>query len=62
MKKISAEKMSNVKNLLMTGMTGYEVAEKSGVSTATVNRARKELMREGKNLWHTDNWMDVMGY
>ena len=52
MKKISVEKKEQVKALLKTSMTGYEVAEIAEVSTATVNKIRKELEQQGFDIWH----------
>lgn len=52
MKKISVEKKEEVKMILRSGLVGYEVAEKAGVSISTVNKIRKELQREGFDIWH----------
>ena len=52
MKKISVEKKEEVKMILRSGLVGYEVAEKTGVSISTVNKIRKELQREGFDIWH----------
>lgn len=52
MKRISNETKELVKSLLKSGLVGYEVAEKAKVSTATVNKCRKELEEDGFDTWH----------
>ena len=52
MKRISEQKKEEIRMILKTGLTGYEVAEQTEVSIATVNKIRKELEREGFDIWH----------
>lgn len=52
MKKISAAKIEKIKGLLKCGMVGDEVAKHAGVSVATVNKVRKEVQKEGFDIWH----------
>ncbi len=52
MKRISEQKKEEIRMILKTGLTGYEVAEQAEVSVATVNKVRKELEREGFDIWH----------
>ena len=51
--KITADKRNEVKNLLMNGFRGYEIAEKTGISEASVTKIRKELQDDGFQIWHT---------
>lgn len=52
MKRITEEKKQEIRRVLETSATGYETAEKCGVSISTVNKVRKELEREGFDIWH----------
>ena len=52
-RRISEEKRNRIKSLLMTGHRGYEVAEMTGVSEATITKIRGELQRNGCQIWHT---------
>ena len=52
MSRITKETKELVKSLLKCGLVGYEVAEKAGVSIATVNKCRKELEESGFDIWH----------
>ena len=52
MKKISESKKSEIMNALKCGMVGIEVADRTGVSVATVNKIRKELEVNGFDIWH----------
>lgn len=53
MKKIGIEVKNEIKRLLIHGDRGYEIAEKTGVSTWVVTQVRKDLQREGFDIWHT---------
>ena len=50
---ISEEKKARIKSMLKTGYRGYEIAEMTGVSTATVTKIRGELQKDGFQIWHT---------
>ena len=54
-KKLTEEKIFEIKQALKCGLTGYEIAEMTGVSTASVTKVRKELEKGGFNLWHRTN-------
>lgn len=53
MKKIDEYTKMQVRNALKSGMVGLDVASRTGVSTATVTKIRKEMEREGFDIWHT---------
>lgn len=52
MKKISAEKIDQVRSMLRCGMRGDDIADRVGVSTSTVNKVRKEEQIKGFDIWH----------
>lgn len=52
MRKINQETIDKVRALLKCGLTGYEVAEKAGVSVSTVTKLRKGLQEQGFQIWH----------
>ena len=45
--KINNEKKEQVRQMLLHGWFGHQVAETCGVSEATVNKIRKELKQDG---------------
>lgn len=52
MKKIDIEVKNEIKRMLIHGDRGYEIAERTGVSTWVVTQVRKQLQREGFDIWH----------
>lgn len=54
-KKLTDEKVFEIKQALKCGLTGYEIAEMTGVSTASVTKIRKELEKGGFDLWHRND-------
>lgn len=52
MKRISIDEKNWIKSLLKSGLIGDEIAEKTGRSTATISKIRKEIETEGFDIWH----------
>lgn len=52
MKKITVEEKNWIVSLLKSGLIGDEIAEKTGRSTATISKIRKEVEQEGFDIWH----------
>ena len=52
MKRISDETKIQIKAMLRSGMVGIDIADKCGVSMATVQKVRNEVKEEGHDIWH----------
>lgn len=53
MKRMTAEEKNEIKRMLMHGLRGWEIEEKTGRNAPTINKIRKELQDEGFQIWHT---------
>lgn len=53
MARISVEKKARIMSMLKSGYRGYEIAEATGVSEATITKYRKQLQNDGYQIWHT---------
>lgn len=51
-KKISAENVFRIEQMLKQGLTGDQVADKAGVSISTVTKVRKTMEEKGFDIWH----------
>lgn len=54
--KMTEERYERIYNALKQGISGAEIAADEGCSVATVGKVRKDLMAEGYNLWHTNEY------
>lgn len=52
MKRITADEKNWIVSLLKSGLIGDEIAEKTGRSTATISKIRKEVELDGFDIWH----------
>lgn len=52
MKKITVEERNWIVSLLKSGLIGDEIAERTGRSTASITKIRKEVEQEGFDIWH----------
>lgn len=52
MKKISEAKKEQIRMLLKSGKTGLDISDQVGVSQTTITKIRKEMEREGFDIWH----------
>ena len=51
-KRITMDKIDQIKGMLRRGMTGGDVADQAGVSISTVCKVRKEMEEKGFDIWH----------
>lgn len=49
---ITEETIERIRMLLKAGKTGLDISDQTGVSISTICRIRKELEREGFDIWH----------
>lgn len=52
MKRITEAMKEEIRMLLKTGKTGLDISDQTGVSQATICKIRKEMEREGFDIWH----------
>ena len=52
MKRMTVDERMKIVGMLRRGMTGYEIAYETGRSEATIGKVRRELQREGFDVWH----------